>query len=202
MSHPENADTDIDRTLADALERVGHAARVLLRDTATSRGLSPLQVQLLLRLTVETPLGVSALARIFDITQPTVSDAVAALRRKGLVSADRPGRDRRRTVIALTEPGQRIADELRSWDAPVVAALADRPEPEKTLLLGLLLDLVGKLQRAGVIRVARTCVTCRFFRPDRHPGERAIHHCALMDAPLAPADLRVNCPEHERAAGA
>lgn len=198
MEHPEDL---LDRKLADALERLGHAARVLLRDAAIAAGLSPLQAQLLFRLATEAPLGVSTLARMFDLTQPTVSDAVGTLRRKGLVSVERSTRDRRRTVLALTESGQRVADELRTWDAPLVGALADRSHPDKELFLRYLLDSIAELQRRGIVQHARTCVSCRFFRPDRHPGQPAADHCALLDAPLAPADLRVDCPEHQRATG-
>jgi hypothetical protein len=48
--------------------------------------------------------------------------------------------------------------------------------------------------------VARMCVSCRFFRPEAHPGEESPHHCALLDLALARSDLRVDCPEHELAA--
>ncbi|MGH3319650.1 MAG: MarR family winged helix-turn-helix transcriptional regulator [Streptosporangiaceae bacterium] len=192
-------DTALDRTLADALERVGQGMRVLLHDAARGHGMSPLQAQLLLRIARE-PLSareVGVLARLLDITQPTASDALAALRRKGLIERTTCGYDRRRATLAPTSLGRAVAGELRGWDERAVAALAAHPRAEKEDLLELLLGLIARLQRDGVVTVARMCVTCRFFRPERHAGAPAPHHCALLDLPLAPADLRVDCPDHQ-----
>jgi hypothetical protein len=63
-----------------------------------------------------------------------------------------------------------------------------------------LMDLIGSLQKSGLITVARMCVTCRFFRPDAHPGESSPHHCALLNVALSGSDLRADCPEHKLAA--
>jgi hypothetical protein len=52
----------------------------------------------------------------------------------------------------------------------------------------------------GVVGVARTCPTCRFFRSTAEPNVAASNHCALLDMPLRPGDLRLDCPEHEPAA--
>jgi len=60
----------------------------------------------------------------------------------------------------------------------------------------LLLDLIAGLQRSGTITVARMCSTCRFFRPDAHPGAVERHHCALVDIPMSDGQLRVDCAEH------
>jgi hypothetical protein len=63
-----------------------------------------------------------------------------------------------------------------------------------------LMRLISALQGAGVITVARMCVSCRFFRPDTRPRSVSPHYCALLDLPLSGADLRTDCPEHEPAA--
>jgi hypothetical protein len=60
------------------------------------------------------------------------------------------------------------------------------------------MHLIAALQNVGIITLARMCRTCRFFRPDHHPGG-APHHCALLDKPLAERELRLDCPEHEAA---
>ncbi|MGH3088675.1 MAG: hypothetical protein ACRDSJ_15325 [Rubrobacteraceae bacterium] len=72
-------------------------------------------------------------------------------------------------------------------------------DEEKEVVMRFLMRLIASLQRDGVITVARMCVSCRFFREHAHPGDAAAHHCALLDAPLANHDLRVDCPEHEPA---
>lgn len=186
---------DLDSKLAAALERVGHAMRVLLWEQAKAHKLSPMQVQLLLRVAHE-PVPrrrVGALAAELDVKAPTVSDAVAALQRKGLVTTETLEGDRRGSRLELTDPGRTVVAALTDWQAPVTDRLATVPDAAKADALGLLVELMGHLRETGVISVARTCPTCRFFR--RSPA--APHYCALLDAPLPLADLRVDCPEHE-----
>lgn len=78
-------------------------------------------------------------------------------------------------------------------------AVAAHPPEQQLALMDALYGVIAELQRAGVITIARMCVTCRHFRPDVHHGERP-HHCALFELPLAQRNLRIDCPEHERAA--
>ncbi|MGI8505262.1 MAG: hypothetical protein ACR2MK_00390 [Solirubrobacteraceae bacterium] len=68
---------------------------------------------------------------------------------------------------------------------------------DKQATLRFLLDLIAGLQHAGAITVTRMCVTCRFFRRDKHPDAQRRHHCALVDMPMADGELRVDCAEHE-----
>jgi DNA-binding MarR family transcriptional regulator len=191
---------DVDQKLATALERVSQAIRVQLWDSAKAHGLTPTQLQVLLLLAYppHQRRRVGVLAAELDLTQPTVSDAVAALRRKGLIDREQVGSNPRMAVLSLSARGAELAQTLEGWDIAMRNVLAESPATQKAEALRLLLDLIAGLQRAGVVTVARMCVTCRFFRQDAHGPER--HHCALLDLPLAPPDLRVDCPEHERAA--
>jgi DNA-binding MarR family transcriptional regulator len=191
---------DLDRKLAAALERVGQAVRVQLWDQAKVHGLTPTQLQVLLRLAYlpHHRRRVGALAAELDLTQPTISDAVGVLRRKGLIDRQQTGKTPRSAVLGLSARGADLVETLERWDTRMRKVLAALPGTQKAEALRLLLDLIAGLQREGVITVARMCVTCRFFRENAHaPGH---HHCALLDLPLSPTDLRVDCPEHERAA--
>jgi DNA-binding MarR family transcriptional regulator len=192
------APAHLDAKLVAALERVGQALRVQMWDVAKQHGLSPTQLQVLLRLTRDPPARrrIGVLAAELDVTHPTVSDAVAVLRRKGLV--ERAATTNRKAAIGLSARGRTLADELADWDRRTREQLADLDDAGKETALRLLLDLIAGLQRSGAITVARMCVTCRFFRRDAHPGDVAQpHHCALVDMPLGTADLRVDCAEHE-----
>jgi DNA-binding MarR family transcriptional regulator len=191
---------DLDHKLAAALERVSQAVRVQLWDQAKAYGLTPTQLQVLLRLAYppRQHRRVGVLAAELDLTQPTVSDAVAVLRRKGLIDREQIGTNPRSAILSLSARGAELAQTLEGWDIRMRNVLAELPATQKAEALRLLLDLIAGFQRAGVVTLARMCVTCRFFRPNTHGPER--HHCALLDLPLAPADLRVDCPEHERAA--
>ncbi|GHH29620.1 MarR family winged helix-turn-helix transcriptional regulator [Lentzea cavernae] len=195
-------DTDgtagLDRRLADALERLGHGMRSLAQRTAREHGLSPLQQQVVLALAKHTQARgeVAALAAEFDVSTPTMSDAVTALERKELVVRS-PGTDGRRRTLALTGTGEEVARGLSSWDDPLTTALAGISEQDKAVALHTLLRAIADLQRAGVVSVTRMCTTCRFFGRDEHPEPDAPHHCHLLHIPLPLTGLRTDCPEHE-----
>ncbi|MFD4643467.1 MarR family winged helix-turn-helix transcriptional regulator [Lentzea sp. NPDC058436] len=195
-------DTDgtagLDRRLADALERLGHGMRSLAQRTAREHGLSPLQQQVVLALSRGSQARgeVAALAAEFDVTTPTMSDAVTALERKELVSRS-PGSDGRRRTLALTGTGEDVARGLSSWDDPLTAALAGISGEDRATTLHTLLRVIADLQRAGVVSVTRMCTTCRFFGRDEHPDPAVPHHCHLLRTPLPLANLRTDCPEHE-----
>jgi DNA-binding MarR family transcriptional regulator len=193
---PPGSSPNVDVKLVAALERVGQALRVQTWDKAKQHGLSPTQLQLLLRMATDPPerRRIGVLAVELDVTHPTVSDAVAVLRRKGLVDRDAASR---RAVLRLSERGRALADDLADWDRRTREQLADVPAADKEVTLRLLLDLIAGLQRSGAISVARMCVTCRFFRRDVHPETAQPHHCALVDVAMGAGDLRVDCAEHE-----
>jgi DNA-binding MarR family transcriptional regulator len=196
LALPPGAPPDIDAKLVAALERVGQALRVQMWDTAKQHGLSPTQLQVLLRLATDPPARrrIGVLAGELDVTHPTVSDAVAVLRRKGLVDRDPASR---RAALSLSARGRAVADRLVDWDQRTRKELAHLPVADKHATLRLVLDLIAGLQRSGAITVARMCVTCRFFRRDAHPDSARPHHCALVDAPMGGGELRVDCAEHE-----
>lgn len=193
--------------LAAATERIGEAARVLLRSAAASEGMSSTQVQVLLRLsaTADEPAqhGSVALARWLDVATPTVSDSVAALERKGLVRRRADAADPRRVRVVLTASGVQAAERLSAWDEPLRLALLEAhadnaPDPPPDPLgdaLDRSLRTIAALQRAGVVSVARTCHACRYFDAAGRPD--SIFWCDLLEAPLEPATLRLDCPEFQ-----
>jgi DNA-binding MarR family transcriptional regulator len=196
LALPPGAPADVDAKLVAALERVGQALRVQMWDKAKQHGLSPTQLQVLLRLAGDPAARrrIGVLANELDITHPTVSDAVAVLRRKGLVDRDPGGR---KAALRLSARGRALAAGLTDWDERTRRQLADLPVADKHATLRLLLDLIAGLHSRGAITVARMCMTCRFFRRDAHPDLARPHHCALVDAPLSTGELRVDCAEHE-----
>lgn len=198
---PSSQHGDVDAKIVASLERLSQVFRLLLREEAQEHGLSPIQVQFLVHLLfhdVELR-RVGQLARRFDLTRATVSDAVGSLEKKGLVRREPWPEDGRVVTLQLTPVGRELAGELATWAEVIKERLSASSEEEKEVVLRFLMDLIASLQRAGVITVARMCVTCRFFRPNAHAGDESPHHCALLDVPLGPPDLRVDCPEHELA---
>jgi DNA-binding MarR family transcriptional regulator len=200
---PSAQHDDVDAKIVAALERLSQVFRVRLREEAWEHDLSPTQTRFLIYLLyhdVELR-RVSQLAREFDLTKATVSDAVASLETKGLVRREQWPVDRRVVTLRLTTDGEKLAATLSEWADPVREHLERFSPEEREAVMSFLIGLIGSLQRSGLITVARMCVTCNFFRQDIHPGEPSPHHCGLLDVPLGRADLRVDCPEYEPAVG-
>ena len=199
---PSSQHGDVDKKIVAALERISQAYRVLLQEEAQGRGLSPIQARFLVHLLHHgDELGrVGRLAEEFDLSRATVSDAIGTLEAKGLVRREPWPRDGRVATLRLTPAGEKAAAGLSGWADVVEEQLGSFAPEEKEAVMRFLMRLISALQGAGVITVARMCVTCRFFRPDAHPGSASPHHCALLDLPLSGADLRTDCPEHEPAA--
>jgi DNA-binding MarR family transcriptional regulator len=200
---PSAQHDDVDARIVAALERLSQVFRVQLREEARRRNLSPIQAQFLIYLLhhdVELR-RVSQLAREFDLTQATVSDAVASLKTKGLLRREQWPDDRRVVTLRLTPDGEELASGLSRWADPIREHVEGFSPGERETVMRFLIELAGSLQRSGLITVARMCVTCRFFRRDVHPGGDSPHHCGLLDVPLGGSNLRVHCPEHEAVVG-
>jgi DNA-binding MarR family transcriptional regulator len=195
--HPTPAPGSLDARLAAALERLAVADRALRQAQVTPVGLSPIQLQILTALRDLPPLRrrVTALARELGVTQPTVSDAVASLVAKGLVRREPVTGDRRGGALLLTPAGRKVLADTTALEQVLAGTLAGLDDEAKATTLAVLLACIAALVADGVITVARCCTTCRHFR--RRPGGPM--HCALLDRPLPPSELRVDCPEHEAA---
>lgn len=189
---------DLDDKLAAAMERLAQGRRAFWQAAATRSGLSPLQLDVLTILDAAdrdgdlagTPAG--QLAARLDVAASTVTDAVAALRRKGLVREEPDRADRRRRPVQLTDVGRRAAATARVEGQVLQEALGAIDPAAKARALEVILDVIGHLHRRGIITVDRSCKTCRFHRPEGGSGG----YCALLEQPLTRASLRVDCPEH------
>jgi DNA-binding MarR family transcriptional regulator len=181
--------------------KLGTAMRHHAWSRAGRRGLNPTQGQVLvvLRSAGGQGLRVSELADRLAVATATVSDSVSALARKGLVTKQRDPADARAVAVFLTVTGQAEADEAAGWPDVLLEAVRTLDGDEQAALYRALLKTVRALQVRGRIPVSQMCVTCRFFRPYAHAGAKRPHHCALVDAPLGDAQIRLDCPEHQAA---
>jgi DNA-binding MarR family transcriptional regulator len=184
---------DVDRKLLDAIERLGRALRATRQRLATDLGLTTLQIEIIDRLDHLGPLPVGQLARELDISQPTASDAVASLERKQLLERRRSPDDGRITIAVLTDTGGASADRIRDG----LCALRPTSDQSRSLdrgtALEVLLHEILRLQKAGVITINRSCLSCRHYQP---PAGGNPAHCHLLDTRLETHELRVDCPDH------
>jgi DNA-binding MarR family transcriptional regulator len=191
----DGAADPLDRRLTAALERLSHAQRMARVDAAYRLGLSPTQLAVLQLLAAAPPGRRTAaeLATELEVTAPTMSGTVAALRRKDLVTEEL-GVGRRRP-LRLTRKGAMLVRRADRALEPLRSAVSALSQREQGELLEAALRLIAALQRAGIVTVARMCTTCRFF-----DDARPVPRCRLLQVELPPEALRVDCPDHEPAA--
>lgn len=190
--NPDHQAGDLDARIVVALERLSEVFRVALWNTGKQHRISPLQIQLLifLRFHSETYRTVSYLAREFSLSKPTISEAIRTLLKKELIEKRANASDSRSYVIALTATGQELADQLSDFAEAVPAAFSDWEAERKEAFYHNLLDLIQGLQQTGLVSLQRTCYQCQYLRKDAKGW-----HCAFLKKDLAPAALRVDCPE-------
>lgn len=188
----------LEERLSAALAKVALASRHALVRRAAQDGLSAVQAQVLSVLVREGSIEAGPLAARLGLTGPTVSDAVAALERKGYVRREQVAGDRRRVRVCATPFGAAIGTRLALWPEILLHGLEPLSEPEKAVLFSALSKVILSLLDEGVIQEARMCATCSHFRPLVHPGSPEPHHCALVDVPLGPSALRIDCPDHDQ----
>jgi DNA-binding MarR family transcriptional regulator len=189
---------DVNAKITAALERLAVALHKSLWDAAYAQDLSATQAQMLLYLISldDSEVSMSELASRFGLTLPTVSDAVRSLVEKGLVEQRRAPRDGRIRVVALTPAGRRRARHLQHWADAIRQQVAALDPNTKGTFLACLLDLIARLQRAGLVSLTRQCQTCLYFQPHRYSNPDAPHHCGLLNQPLHLTELRLHCPDH------
>ena len=184
----------------EALSRIGTLLRSFACHQAEAAGLTPTQAQILARLAARGPSRTGTLAADLGVTQPTISDAVAALLRKGHVVRAPDPEDGRAVLLRLTSSGRQEAEAAITPPPAIVAALETLPAADRDALQRGLVSLIRALQVARAIPVQRMCVTCAHFRPHAHDDAARPHHCAFVDAAFGDAALRIDCGDHEDAA--
>lgn len=113
------------RPLFHPILHVAHLIEARLRDALAPTGLQPRQARMLVAIAEQQPVAQAALARAFDLAQPTMTVMLARLERDGLVRRHaEPGRFR--TAVSLTEQGAALLPLVdRAW-AEVDMLLRDR----------------------------------------------------------------------------
>lgn len=186
--------------IALALARIATVMKSLSWDTAEPLGINPTQAQILAHLAARGPSRVSDLAAGLGVSQPTLSDAAAALFRKGMLERRPDPQDGRAVQLHLTGSGHAMAEMAGSPSPVMLSALEQLSPHDRDAMQRGLVSLIRALQMARAIPVQRMCVTCAHFRPHAHDDAARPHHCAFVDAAFGDAALRIDCGDHEDAA--
>ena len=191
---PARQQDDLSSKIVIGLERVSQAFKVLLWNKAKEFGLSPIQIQILIFVAhhKREHNNVSALAQEFNVTKPTISDAIRVLDKKSLIVKDHSSEDNRSYTILLSSSGREVVKGTEHF-ARGLNGFFDKLEPtEKEGFFKVLAQLIGKLNKEGILTVQRTCFACKF-----HEKTGANHYCHLLEKQLKHEDIRLDCVEFE-----
>ncbi len=194
LFNPEKQQQDTTSKVVAGLERISEAFKALLWEKAKTLGLSPIQIRILLFVAYhkEVLCNVSHLANEFNITKPTVSDAVRILDKKELIIKDFSSSDSRSYTILLSTKGKDMVVQTENFADPLKRQFEGMPSKELNTLFGHISKVIFGLHRTGILSVQRTCYGCVFY--DKQQGK---DYCNLLDTSLAAKDIRLDCPEFE-----
>lgn len=188
---------DLIGKISFGLGRVADVYKTLLWQQAKLQGISPIQIQILLYIDGHAvdKCNVSHLAKNFQVTKPTISDAIRVLLNKELLIKDHSPTDSRRYNLLLTTKGLALIKEISQYDQSVLKILKESSTEELSSLYASLTHLIDQMNRQGIIEIQQNCYSCRFYKGNRSDQ----HYCNLMQKKLKQTELRLDCPEHEAA---
>jgi len=189
----------LESKILNGLERLSEALKSLLWEKAKIYGISPIQIQILLfvsdhRLDI---CNVSSLAREFNLTKATISDAVKVLLKKRLLEKDFSPTDNRRYNLFLTTEGNELVKDLAAYSTPISEELAKLEEQELIGVYQTITKLIFQLHQRGIIQVQRTCFKCRYYSGDKENQ----HFCNFLNKKLERQEIRLDCKEFEEEVG-
>lgn len=194
--NPDQQQRHLASKVVAGLERISEVFKVLLWDQATAVGLSPIQIQIMVFIAYHTSemCKVSYLAWEFNVSKPTISDAVRVLKNKGLITQHPAPDDGRSYTIALTDHGREIVDKTIAFTSPLEKEIEQLGLHEMEGLWHTLSRLIYQLNRSGILTIQRTCHACIHFEPG-NTGDQGF--CKFLQKELYTQDIRLDCPEFE-----
>ncbi len=192
--NPEQQQIDISSKIVAGLERVSEVFKVLLWEKVKLVGLSPIQIQIIIFIAFHKRnlCNVSHLAKEFNVTKPTVSDAIKVLDKKGLIIKAFSSSDSRSYSISLSDLGNDIVSQTYDFSSPLKKQIDGFSQSELESMFGTLSQLIYKLNRNGILSVQRTCYGCKFYEKNNESD-----YCNLLQKKLLNKEIRLDCPEYE-----
>lgn len=192
--NPSGQENSISSKIIVGLERVSEVFKILLWEKAKLVGLSPIQIQILIFIAYHNQelCNVSHLAKEFNVTKPTISDAVRILLKKGLITKDYSSTDSRSYSIRLSPSGSKVVAETENFADPLESQLKGIQQTDLEHLFETLSKLIYQLNRNGILTVQRTCYGCKFYDNSENKD-----FCNLLNKELLNSEIRLDCPEYQ-----
>lgn len=187
----------LDSKIVMGLERIAEVFKVLLWEEAKQHGLSPIQIQILIFIkqhSIELA-NVTYLSKEFNLTKPTVSDAIRILLKKGIIHKIPSPTDKRAYSIALTEQGKALVESLQNFSKPLEKYVTELSLETKTDFFKTLTHLIFQLNKSNVITVQRMCFSCHHY--EKRQDKENQHFCKLLQTQLTNKNIQLDCPEFQ-----
>lgn len=199
METPKNP-TSMQHRIREGLSRVAMVMRADDWNRAKRAGINPTQLSILELLEGRGGgLGVKDIAFHLGVSQPTATDSIGALERKGYVEKRQTENDRRGVRVGITDAGLAAFHTGEATEGLAEQATEALATHEQEDLLLMLVKMIRQLQVIDAIPIQRMCTSCRYFAPFAHADAARPHHCNFVDAAFGQRDLRIDCREHETA---
>lgn len=184
---------DLKTKITVGLGRVSEVFKVLLWEHAKKLKLSPIQIQILNFVAYHKIelCNVSQLAKEFNLTKPTISDAVRVLVDKELLIKDFSSADSRSYSLLLSMKGTEIVNQTEHLTDPIKKQLDSIEEEDLESLYFTLSKLIFQLNASGILTVQRTCFGCKFY-----DKSNASHYCNFLEKKLAVKDIQLDCSDY------
>jgi DNA-binding MarR family transcriptional regulator len=186
--------SNLDSKIVAGLERLSQVFRILLWEKAKEHGLSPIQIQLLIFIKhhSQEKATVSYLAQEFNLTKPTISDAIKVLEQKKIIKKSIDANDTRSYTIQLTAAGNKIVSETENFANPLTEIVSKSNQVDKLVLWECIYLLISQLNKLQIISVQRTCFNCKHYSM-----KNKTPFCSLLEQKLQVQDIRIDCEEFE-----
>lgn len=188
--------SNLDYKIVAGMERLSQIFRALLWNQAKRYNLSPIQLQILIFIHYHDAEKntISYLAREFNVTKSTISDAVKSLALKSLIKKAGNESDGRSYSLQLTAEGESTVNRTEGFAEPFCRIIGQQTGPDKEFLWAHISGLIRALQAQGIISVQRTCYNCK-----HHCIKNGSDYCNLLNQKLLVKDIRIDCGEFEPA---
>lgn len=126
--------------LADAFFTVAHGLKRTVNARVQHHGLSLARLRVLFQLTERPAIRMGELSACVDVAPRTMTSTIEAMERDGLVRRRPDPKDRRATIVSITDAGRRSFDEGRRQQAGAIADVFEALDRDQRLALEDVLD--------------------------------------------------------------
>jgi DNA-binding MarR family transcriptional regulator len=136
----DGATTPDPEDLADAFFTVAHGLKRTVNARVQHHGLSMARLRVLFQLTERPAIRMGELSACVDVAPRTMTSTVESMERDGLVRRRSDPKDRRATIVSITDAGRRSFHEGRRQQASAIADVFESLDREQRVALEGVLD--------------------------------------------------------------